>query len=105
MFATGFDALTGSLLLRLEIVGRNGVTPAEEWSGGSATYLGVMVSGPPNLSMIAGPGSPSLLSNVLLSTERSTGSPSCWGTSGQPATTVVEPTEDAERSPPGDAPA
>ncbi len=69
VFATGFDALTGSLL-RPEIVGRDGVTLAQKWSGGPTTYLGLTVSGFPNLFIIAGPGSPSLLSNVLLSTEQ-----------------------------------
>ncbi len=69
VFATGFDALTGSLL-RPHIVGRAGTTLREKWSAGPATYLGLMVSGFPNLFVIAGPGSPSLLSNVLLSTEQ-----------------------------------
>ena len=69
VFATGFDALTGSLL-RPEIVGRGGRTLRQKWSTGPATYLGVMVSEFPNLFIIAGPGSPSLLSNVLLSTEQ-----------------------------------
>lgn len=69
VFATGFDALTGSLL-RPEIVGCDGVTLREKWSGGPATYLGLMVAGFPNMFIIAGPGSPSLLSNVLLSTEQ-----------------------------------
>ncbi len=69
VFATGFDALTGSLL-RPDIVGRDGVTLREKWSGGPATYLGLMVAGFPNMFIIAGPGSPSLLSNVLLSTEQ-----------------------------------
>ena len=69
VFATGFDDLTGSLL-RPEIVGRDGVTLREKWSGGPATYLGLIVAGFPNMFIIAGPGSPSLLSNVLLSTEQ-----------------------------------
>ena len=69
VFATGFDALTGSLL-RPEIVGRNGLTLREKWSAGPVSYLGLCVGGFPNLFVIAGPGSPSLLSNVLLSTEQ-----------------------------------
>ncbi len=69
VLATGFDALTGSLL-RPEIVGRGGVTLRQAWAAGPVTYLGLMVAGFPNLYVIAGPGSPSLLSNVLLSTEQ-----------------------------------
>lgn len=68
VFATGFDAMTGALL-RPEIVGRGGETLREHWDAGPRTYLGVGVAGFPNLFVIAGPGSPSLLSNVLLSIE------------------------------------
>ena len=68
VFATGFDAMTGSLL-RPEIVGREGLTLRQHWAGGPRTYLGLFTSGFPNLAVIAGPGSPSLLSNVLLSIE------------------------------------
>lgn len=69
VLATGFDALTGSLL-KPEIVGRAGRTLREAWAGGPATYLGLQVAGFPNMFVICGPGSPSLLSNVLLSTEQ-----------------------------------
>lgn len=69
VYATGFDAMTGSLL-RPEIVGRGGRTLAEHWAAGPQTYLGLFVSGFPNMFIIAGPGSPSLLSNVLLSIEQ-----------------------------------
>ena len=69
VYATGFDAMTGSLL-RPEIVGRDGRTLAEHWAAGPRTYLGPFVSGFPNLFIVAGPGSPSLLSNVLLSIEQ-----------------------------------
>jgi cation diffusion facilitator CzcD-associated flavoprotein CzcO len=68
VFATGFDAMTGALL-KPEIVGRGGRTLREHWNAGPRTYLGVGVHGFPNLFVIAGPGSPSLLSNVLLSIE------------------------------------
>lgn len=69
VFATGFDAMTGSLL-RPEIAGRGGLTLREHWSAGPRTYLGPFVAGFPNLFVVAGPGSPSLLSNVLLSIEQ-----------------------------------
>lgn len=68
IYATGFDAFTGSLL-RPEIVGRGGLTLRAKWAAGPRSFLGIAVSGFPNMFVIVGPGSPSLLSNVLLSTE------------------------------------
>lgn len=69
IYATGFDAFTGSLL-KPTIVGRKGITLADKWSAGPVTYLGLGSSGFPNMFIIVGPGSPSLLSNVLLSSEQ-----------------------------------
>lgn len=69
IIATGFDAITGSLLRPL-ITGRGGRTLRDKWSQGPTTHLGLGVHGFPNMFIIAGPGSPSLLSNVLLSIEQ-----------------------------------
>ena len=69
IFATGFDVFTGSLL-KPEIVGRGGLTLREKWAAGPITYLGVGVADFPNLFIVVGPGSPSLLSNVLVSIEQ-----------------------------------
>jgi cyclohexanone monooxygenase len=68
IFATGFDAFTGSLL-KPEIVGRAGATLKNKWAQGPVTQLGVSVAGFPNMLIVVGPGSPSLLSNVMVSTE------------------------------------
>ena len=68
IYATGFDAFTGSLL-KPEIIGRGGLTLREKWAAGPRSFLGIAVNGFPNMFVIVGPGSPSLLSNVLLSTE------------------------------------
>ena len=68
IYATGFDAFTGSLL-KFPIIGRNGLRLGEKWSAGPKSLLGICVHGFPNMFIIVGPGSPSLLSNVLLSTE------------------------------------
>ena len=68
IYATGFDAFTGSLL-KPEIIGRGGLTLREKWSAGPTSFLGLGVHGFPNMFVIVGPGSPSLLSNVLLSSE------------------------------------
>ncbi len=64
VFATGFDAMTGTLN-RIDIRGREGTALTDKWSAGPLTYLGLGSSGFPNLFVIAGPGSPSVLSNFL----------------------------------------
>jgi|SRR5579872_1028527 len=69
VFATGFDAFTGALC-NVEIRGRNGCMLKQKWSSGPRTYLGLAVAGFPNLFMITGPGSPSVLSNMVPSIEQ-----------------------------------
>jgi cyclohexanone monooxygenase len=69
VFATGFDAMTGALL-NIDIRGRSGKTLKEKWTEGPRTYLGLSVAGFPNLFMITGPGSPSVLSNMIVSIEQ-----------------------------------
>ena len=63
IFATGFDALTGSLL-KMEIIGENQLNLADEWKYGPKTYLGLQVAGFPNFFIVTGPGSPSVLTNM-----------------------------------------
>jgi cyclohexanone monooxygenase len=69
VFATGFDAMTGALVA-IDIRGRGGRTLRQEWAEGPRTYLGLAVAGFPNLFMITGPGSPSVLSNMIVSIEQ-----------------------------------
>ncbi len=69
VFATGFDAMTGTLL-RIDIHGRDGATLREAWAAGPQTYLGLMTAGLPNMFMITRPGSPSVLSNMIVSIEQ-----------------------------------
>lgn len=69
VFAIGFDAMTGTLL-KIDIRGRSGQTLSETWSEGPKTYLGLAVAGFPNLFLITGPGSPSVLSNMIISIEQ-----------------------------------
>ena len=66
IFATGFDAMTGALL-GIDIRGRSDLTLREKWSAGPRTYLGLGVPGFPNLFTISGPGSPSVLTNMMVS--------------------------------------
>ncbi|MEA2830991.1 MAG: hypothetical protein QOF22_1739 [Bradyrhizobium sp.] len=69
VLATGFDAMTGSVA-KIEIVGRDGQTLNQKWAEGPKTYLGLMSAGFPNLFIITGPGSPSVLSNMIVSIEQ-----------------------------------
>jgi cyclohexanone monooxygenase len=69
VLATGFDAMTGSVA-RIDICGRNGQTLNQKWAEGPRTYLGLMSAGFPNLFIITGPGSPSVLSNMMVSIEQ-----------------------------------
>ncbi len=68
VFATGFDAMTGTLM-RIDIRGRNGISLQESWEAGPRTYLGLGVPGFPNLFIVTGPGSPSVLTNMVTSIE------------------------------------
>src|SRR5690349_6866009 len=70
VFATGFDAMTGAILAVHPITGRGGKSLSDVWAQGPQTYLGLTVAGFPNLFMITGPGSPSVLSNMAVSIEQ-----------------------------------
>ncbi len=69
IFATGFDAVTGPLL-RMDITGCGGYSLREAWAHGPRAYLGLAISGFPNMFTITGPGSPSVLSNMIVSIEQ-----------------------------------
>ena len=69
VLATGFDAMTGSVA-KIDIRGRNGEMLNQKWAEGPRTYLGLMSAGFPNLFIVTGPGSPSVLSNMIVSIEQ-----------------------------------
>jgi cyclohexanone monooxygenase len=69
VFALGFDAITGALMA-IDFRGRGGTSLRESWAAGPRTYLGLGVAGFPNLFTITGPGSPSVLGNVIVSIEQ-----------------------------------
>ena len=54
IYATGFDAVTGSFD-RIEIRGRREQRLKEKWSSGPRTFVGVMVDSFPNMFMMMGP--------------------------------------------------
>lgn len=69
VFATGFDACVGAIKA-IDIQGRAEISLREEWSDGPHAYLGLAIPGFPNMFTITGPGSPSVLSNVVVSIEQ-----------------------------------
>lgn len=69
VFATGFDAITGALK-EIDIRGRNSTKLSAKWALGPATYLGLQSAGFPNLFTISGPGSPSVLTNMVPTIEQ-----------------------------------
>ncbi|KAK2785578.1 hypothetical protein FQN52_008357 [Onygenales sp. PD_12] len=60
--ATGFDSITGGLKM-IDIRGPSGVSLTEKWANGSLTYLGMSVSGFPNMFFTYGPQAPTALCN------------------------------------------
>ncbi|MUM29646.1 NAD(P)/FAD-dependent oxidoreductase [Mycolicibacterium sp. CBMA 295] len=69
VFAIGFDAITGALT-DIDVRGTDGVPLSQKWAHGPRTLLGLQSAGYPNLFMVTGPGSPSVLSNMLISIEQ-----------------------------------
>jgi cyclohexanone monooxygenase len=69
VLATGFDAMTGALT-SIDIAGRAGRLLKDEWRNGAEAYLGMAIAGFPNLFVITGPGSPSVLANMVLAGEQ-----------------------------------
>ncbi len=69
VYATGFDAMTGAIT-GVDIAGRNGQRLSDKWQDGPRTYLGLQTAGFPNLFTVTGPGSPSVLSNMMVSIEQ-----------------------------------
>ena len=96
VYATGFDAMTGALL-RMDIRGRGGRSLASHWEYGPKTYLGLQMSGFPNLFTVTGPGSPSVLSNMLVSIEQHVDwIAACINHLDQQGASTIEATEAAE---------
>ena len=69
VIAAGFDAITGALT-RIDIRGRAGASLRDRWAGGPSSYLGLTMADFPNLFTVTGPGSPSVLTNMLPTIEQ-----------------------------------
>ncbi|MDH4146470.1 MAG: NAD(P)/FAD-dependent oxidoreductase [Acidimicrobiia bacterium] len=98
VLATGFDAMTGALD-RIDIRGRSGRSLREEWAHGPRAYLGLQVEGFPNLFTITGPGSPSVLANVIVAIEHHVEwIAGCIEALRAQGLHTIEPTADAQES-------
>ncbi|PJE18217.1 alpha/beta hydrolase fold domain-containing protein [Legionella sp.] len=98
IYAVGFDAITGALL-NVDIIGRDSVQLRDKWSTGPQSYLGLMISGFPNLFTVTGPGSPSVTTNMVMSIEQHVDWISdCIQYMSAQGLTIIEPSETAETS-------
>ena len=96
VFATGFDAMTGSLL-KVDIRGRGGMPLRDKWEAGPRTWLGLGIAGFPNMFTVSGPGSPSVLTNMIVSIEQHVEwITDCIGYMRAHGRRVIEATEQAE---------
>ena len=97
VLATGFDAMTGALM-NIAITGLGGQTIQEKWADGPQSYLGLSTAGFPNLFIVTGPGSPSVLSNMVISIEQHVEwIGDCLSWMREHGYDRIEPTEAAER--------
>ncbi|HLN17375.1 MAG TPA: NAD(P)/FAD-dependent oxidoreductase [Acidimicrobiales bacterium] len=98
VFATGFDAMTGSLN-KIDIRGRHRQRLKDKWAAGPVSYLGLQVAGFPNLFIITGPGSPSVLTNMPLAIEQHVEwIGRCLSDMKERDVQIVEATEEAEEA-------
>jgi len=96
VYAIGFDAMTGALG-KIDIRGKGGVKLKDRWAEGPKSYLGLMVAGFPNLFIVTGPGSPSVLSNMAVSIEQHVEwIADCIAWMGQRQAGAIEATEAAQ---------
>ena len=96
VLATGFDAMTGAVM-NIAITGAGGRTIRQAWANGPQTYLGLTVAGFPNMFVMTGPGSPSVLSNMVTSIEQHVEwIADCLAWMRDHGYTRIEPTEDAQ---------
>ena len=97
IYATGFDAMTGALL-RANIKGRDGRSLNDKWRYGPVAYLGLQMQGFPNLFTVTGPGSPSVLCNMIVAIEQHINwIGDCIDFMQQSNAATIEPTETAEQ--------
>jgi cyclohexanone monooxygenase len=88
--------MTGALLAPT-ITGRDDLTLRDKWEAGPRSYLGIATAGFPNLFTITGPGSPSVLTNMLVSIEQHVDwTAACMRWMNESGIEAIEPSIDAE---------
>lgn len=96
VYAIGFDAMTGALN-NIDVTGRGGAKLKDSWAAGPRTYLGLAVAGFPNLFIVTGPGSPSVLCNMAVAIEQHVDwIADCIAWAGARQVGAIEATEDAQ---------
>lgn len=96
--ATGYDALTGALA-RIDIRGRNGLRLKDKWEAGPRNYLGLMCADFPNMFIVTGPGSPSVLVNMVVGIEQHVEwIAACIDHLSRTGATTIVPQHDSEES-------
>ena len=63
IYATGFDAVTGAFA-KIDIRGVDGVALTDVWANGPRTFLGLQITGFPNLFTLVGPNNASTFCNM-----------------------------------------
>ena len=98
VLATGYDALTGALTA-IDIRGQDGRKLSEKWARGPLNYLGLMTEGFPNMFIVTGPGSPSVLVNMVVGIEQHIDwIADCIAYLGARGQVGIEPTAQAEEA-------
>jgi cyclohexanone monooxygenase len=98
VYAIGFDAMTGALT-HIDVRGRGGLALAQAWAEGPKTYLGLTVAGFPNLFIVTGPGSPSVLTNMAVAIEQHVDwIADCIGWMGDRQRSLIEASAQAQQS-------
>lgn len=98
VIATGFDAMTGALT-NIDIRGKSNTSLRDQWQNGPSSYLGLAMADFPNLFTVTGPGSPSVLTNMLPTIEQHVEwITDCMAHLKNSNYTTIEATTDAEQS-------
>lgn len=98
IFATGYDAMTGALTA-IDIQGVGGKSLSQKWALGPVNYLGLMTASFPNMYIVTGPGSPSVLVNMVIAIEQHIEwIADCIVSLRDRGAATIEPTMEAERS-------
>ncbi len=96
IYATGFDAITGAFK-KIDIIGKEGISLQEKWSGGPSTYLGIQTTGFPNMFTLVGPHNGATFCNIPRCIEQNVEwVTDCISHLNQKNISIIEPSQEAE---------